>query len=24
VLHFTEAMHDVEDVFMQVTKGIVS
>ncbi len=24
VLHFTESMHDVEDVFMQVTKGIVS
>jgi ABC-2 type transport system ATP-binding protein len=24
VLHFTETMHDVEDVFMQVTKGIVS
>jgi len=24
VLHFTESLHDVEDVFMQVTKGIVS
>jgi ABC-2 type transport system ATP-binding protein len=24
VLHFTEALHDVEDVFMHVTKGIVS
>jgi ABC-2 type transport system ATP-binding protein len=24
VLHFAESMHDVEDVFMQVTKGIVS
>jgi ABC-2 type transport system ATP-binding protein len=24
VLHYTESVHDVEDVFMQVTKGIVS
>lgn len=24
VLNFSETMHDVEDVFMQVTKGIVS
>jgi len=24
VLHFTEAMHDLEDVFMHATKGIVS
>ena len=24
VLHFSESVHDLEDVFMQATKGIVS